>query len=281
MTVRHEGDGDRRSEVGDPRREFAEALRDARELRPAGKLTQAQLARDARTSGSTISRIEGGDTPIPENLPEVFDQIFETDGKFKDLYERIRSEGYPVYSRRRMKLEPDAVEIAEWSQSVVPGLLQTAAYARSLFRTGDPRASDEEISALVRARISRQELFQRKVPPDFSAVVCESVIRRVIGGSDVMREQLAALLAHGARYTSVVQVLPLTAGCHSLMDGPLSILTLQAGAVVVYTEGIQSSAIIEDQGAVRKLTRSYDVLTASALSPDASAQLILKAMEAL
>ncbi|MFF0445484.1 Scr1 family TA system antitoxin-like transcriptional regulator [Streptomyces sp. NPDC004609] len=281
MPGQREGDGTAAKAVSDPRREFAEALRDARELRLAGKWTQAQLAREVRTSSSTISRIEGSDFPIPSNLPEIFDQIFETDGRFKDLYERIREQGYVAHAQRRMKLETTAVAIAEWSQTVVPGLLQTPSYARALFRAGKPRAANDEIKALVRARMERQELFQRKSPPDFSAVVCESVIRRNVGGADVMREQLAVLLSHGKRPTSVVQVLPLGASCHALMDAPVSILTTASGTVVVHTEGIRSGSMIEEPGDVRHLSRSYDVVTASALSPDASAELILKVMEAL
>ncbi|MFJ5221683.1 Scr1 family TA system antitoxin-like transcriptional regulator [Streptomyces sp. NPDC088400] len=281
MVGQREVDGGENGEVSNPRREFGEALRDARELRPAGKWTQAQLAREVRTSSSTISRIEGGDLPIPGNLPSIFDQVFATDGKFKRLYELIQADGFPAHSRRRIGLEPHSAAIAEWTQTVVPGLLQTEAYARALFRAGDPRASDREISAMLTARLARQDVFKRSFPPDFSAVLCESVIRRTVGGPDVMRDQLAALLAHGARHTSVVQVLPLAAGCHGLMDGTMSILTPRDGAIIVYTEGIRSGAIIEDPGSVRELARSYDVLTASALSPDASARLILTHMEAL
>jgi transcriptional regulator with XRE-family HTH domain len=278
---RREVDGEKSSGMSDSRREFGEALREARELRAEGRWTQTQLAREARTSTSTISRIESGDSPIPSNLPAVFDQVFGTDGTFKRLYEAIQADGFPAHSRRRIALEPQAMAIAQWTQTVVPGLLQTEAYARALFRAGDPRAGEREISTMLTSRLARQEVFKRSSPPDFSAVLCESVLRRTVGGPEVMREQLAALLSHGARHTSVVQILPLTAGCHGLMDGTMSILTPPDGAIIVYTEGIRSGAIIEEPNSVRQLARSYDVLTASALSPDASARLILKFMEAL
>ncbi|MGW2258746.1 helix-turn-helix domain-containing protein [Streptomyces sp. NPDC001780] len=277
----HEVDEGDNGGTSDPRRAFGEALRDARELRPEGRWTQARLAREVRTSSSTISRIESGTLPIPASLPAVFDQVFATDGKFKRLYERIQAGGFPAHSRKRIAMEPHALAIAEWTQTVVPGLLQTGAYAHELFRAGSPRASEREIATMVATRIARQDVFKRGSPPDFSAVICESVIRRMVGGPDVMREQLAALLSHGSRPTSVVQVLPLNAGCHGLMDGTMSILTPPEGATIVYTEGIRSGGVIEEPSAVRELARSYDVLTASALSPDASAQFILKLMEAL
>lgn len=264
----------------DPRRQFAEECRSARELYPDGPLNQTQLAKLVRTSKSTISRVETCVGPIPPDLPARLDQIFSTDGLFKRLYEEITAQSFPVHSRRRMKLELRAIAIAEWSPTVIPGLLQTPAYAHSLFREGDLRASDEELATKVRHRMARQDVLKGSSPPDFSAIICESVIRRNVGGPVVMREQLGALLAHSTRPTTVLQVLPLSAGTHGLMDGSMTILTPLEGQPVVYTEGIRSGAIIEEPSAVRSLSRSYDVLTASALSCDASARMIRQLMEA-
>ncbi|MBO8196615.1 DNA-binding protein [Streptomyces oryzae] len=264
----------------DPRRAFAEECRSARELYPSRPLSQTDLARMTRTSKSTISRVETCQGPIPADLPPLLDQVFETDGLFKRLYEEITAQSFPVHSRRRIELEPKASRIAAWSPTVVPGLLQTPEYARALFREGNPRASESELSTRVQNRIARQAILKGSSPPDFSVIVCESVIRRKVGTEAVMRGQLAALLEHGKRPTTVLQVLPLDAGTHGLMDGSMSILTTAEGTVV-YSEGVRSGAIIEVPADVRQLSRSYDVLTASALSRDASARLIGKVMEAL
>ncbi|MFI1302354.1 helix-turn-helix domain-containing protein [Streptomyces sioyaensis] len=264
----------------DPRRQFAEECRSARELHPEAPLNQTQLAKMVRTSKSTISRVETCVGPIPPDLPARLDQVFSTDGLFKRLYEEITAQSFPKHSRRRMKLELRAIAIAEWSPTVVPGLLQTPAYAHALFREGDPRATDEELATKVRHRMARQDVLKGSSPPDFSVIICESVIRRNVGGPMVMREQLAALLTHGTRPTTVLQVLPLSAGTHGLMDGSMTLLTTAEGQPVIYTEGIRSGAIIEEPSAVRNLSRSYDVLTASALSRDASARMIQQLMEA-
>lgn len=265
----------------DPRKQFAEECRSARELYGEGPLTQTQLARMVRTSKSTISRVENCVGPIPAGLPPLLDQVFDTDGLFKRLYEEITAQAFPERYRRRIELERKSVSIAAWSPTVVPGLLQTAGYAWSLFREGDPRASDAELMDRVRNRTARQEILKGRTPPDFSVILCESVVRRRVGGQEVMREQLAALLEHTVRPTTVLQVLPLDAGTHGLMDGPLSILATADGPPVIYTEGIRSGAIIDEPSQVRHLSRSYDVLTASALSRDASAQMIRQHMEAL
>lgn len=264
----------------DLRKQFAEECRSGRELYPQEPLSQTQLAKLTRRSKSAISRVETCVGPIPADLPPLLDQVFSTDGLFKRLYEEITAQAFPVHSRRRIEMEPRAISISAWSPTVVPGLLQTASYARALLREGDPRASDEEVATLVRARMARQEVLKGTSPPDFSVVICESVLRRNVGGPDVMREQLSALLAHGTQRTTVLQVMPLSAETHGLMDGSMSILTTVDEPPVIYTEGIRSGTIIEDPSTVRLLARSYDVLTASALSRDASAHLIRKLLEA-
>ncbi|BDM72080.1 transcriptional regulator [Streptomyces nigrescens] len=264
----------------DPRQRFAEECRSARDLFPERRLNQTELARMVRVSKSTISRVEICEGPIPPDLPPLLDQVFSTDGLFKRLYEQIAAGSFPAHSRRRMVLEPRAVAISAWSPTVVPGLLQTGAYARALFRAGDPRAGERELVHKVGARLARQDILRGSSPPDFSVVICESVLRRNVGGPEIMRNQLAALLLDGSQPTTVLQVLPFSAETHGLMDGSLSILTMPDGGTVLYTEGIRSGAIIEEAATVRQLSRAYDVLRASALSRDASADLIRELMEA-
>ncbi|MFF4286862.1 Scr1 family TA system antitoxin-like transcriptional regulator [Streptomyces sp. NPDC001633] len=264
----------------DPRQRFAEECRSARELFPERRLNQTQLARMVRVSKSTISRVEICEGPIPPDLPPLLDQVFSTDGLFKRLYEQIAAGSYPAHSRRRMMLEPRARAIAEWSATLVPGLLQTGAYARALFRTGDPRATERELVHKVGSRLARQDILRGSTPPDLSVVVCESVLRRNVGGRKVMRDQLAALLWYGSQPTTVLQVLPFSANAPELLDGSLSILTMPDGGTVLYTEGVRFGSIIEEPATVRHLSRSYDVVRASALSRDASADLIRELMEA-
>ena len=267
-------------EEQDPRREFAEECRSERELHDPRPLTQTDLARMTRSSKSTISRVETCQGPIPPDLPSLLDQVFKTDGKFKRLQRKIIAQSVPERFQQRVELEQRASAIAEWSPTVVPGLLQTPAYAEALFQGRNPRATEAELSHMVRSRIARQEILDGGSPPDFSVIVCESVIRRAVGNTQVMRGQLKALLKHADRPTTILQVLPLSAGTHGLMDGPLSSLTMPDGSTVLYSEGVQSVAIINNPTAVRPLTRSYNALTAAALSRSASAEMIRELMEA-
>ncbi|MFJ1750130.1 helix-turn-helix domain-containing protein [Streptomyces sp. NPDC088116] len=277
MTERHGVYG----AAGDPREKFGDALRDARKTRKAGRISQTDLGRLSRTSKSTISRIEGGVPPIAGNLPALFDQIFETDGQFKRLYEDVVDQSYPAQYRRRMTLERQATAILEWSPTLIPGLFQTAEYARALFRCGYRRATEENIAKMVRARLARQEVLRSEAPPTVRVVVCESVIRRRIGSHDMMREQLAVLLGHGERPTTRVQVMPLDAEPHPLTDGAITLLTAPNHATTLCVEAYRTANISDDPDNVRAAVRAYDDLSSEALSARESAALIRKQMETL
>ncbi|MFE2848323.1 helix-turn-helix domain-containing protein [Streptomyces scopuliridis] len=264
-----------------PREAFGRALRDARRQRQAGRLSQSDLGRLSRTSKSTISRIEGGVPPISSHLPELFDQIFETDGQFKRLYEEVVNQSFPAVFRRRMALERQATAIWEWSPTIIPGLFQTPEYARALFRSGYPRATEGEITNYVRTRLTRQELLRNDAPPDVRLVVCQSVIQRRIISRDAMREQLAVLITQGGRPTTRVQVLPLDAEPHILMDGPITFLTAPNHVSVACVEAFRTANIHEDPEPVRTAMRAYDDLTGEALSSRESAEFIRKQMEKL
>ncbi|MFE9886460.1 helix-turn-helix domain-containing protein [Streptomyces scopuliridis] len=264
-----------------PREAFAKALRDARRQRQAGRLSQTDLGRLSRTSKSTISRIEGGVPPIASHLPALFDQIFETDGHFKRLYEEVVNQSFPALFRRRMAMERQATAIFEWSPTIVPGLFQTAEYARALFRSSNPRATEDEIAGLMRARLARQELLRGEAPPSVRVVLCESVIRRRFGSRDMTREQLAVLVGLGERPTTRIQVLPLDAEPHLLMDGPITLLTAPNHATAVCVEAFRTSSINEDQEHVRAAMSACDDLTSEALSARKSAAFMRNEMESL
>ncbi|WP_308376818.1 helix-turn-helix transcriptional regulator [Streptomyces sp. ISL-99] len=240
-----------------------------------------RLAEIVNYSSSHLSRIEAAEHMPPPDLSEKLDAAFGTDGHFARLYGIARHEWFPDRYRKRMELEEQAQVIAEYAGHVVPGLLQTDAYARALFKVGNPRGSDDEINEKVRARLSRQAILTADTAPDLSVIMDEAAIRRPIGGPEVMRGQLAELLPRVDAPTSVIQVLPFAHGEHALLGGSLTLLTLAGGAMVAYEEGINSGALIEDPDTVSTRLRSYDLLRAHALSPRRTAALIRSAMEEL
>ncbi|MEN8653567.1 helix-turn-helix transcriptional regulator [Streptomyces sp. 21So2-11] len=268
-------------ELEDPRKQFGDELKKARLLHPPGRLTQTDLARKARTSKSQISRIENEHGYIPPALPPLFDEFFGTDGLFKRLHDEITTQSFPALYQQRMTLEREAVEVAEWSPTLVPGLLQTPAYADAILRAGDPRASDQEIARLVSARLRRQEVLWGPTPPDLRVVLCESVLLRQIVSAELMRDQLKALLQHADRPTSSLQILPLRAAPHLLMDYGASFLTNKSHVTIVCVETYRTAGMVDDPELVRAATRAYDGLVGEAHPQGMSADLIRDLLETL
>ncbi|AKA05551.1 DNA-binding protein [Streptomyces noursei ZPM] len=268
-------------EVRDARRQFAEELKSARELYDPRPLSQEALARLVGTSKSTISRVETCHGRIPPELPAMLDEVLGTDGKFKRLYEEIVARSFPSLYRQRMALERSAAVIREWSPTIIPGLLQTADYARSIFKGNAPRAGEDEVSTLLTNRLTRQAILDRDAPPDVRVVMCQSVLLRQLCSPEVMRRQLKALLEAGERSTVRVQILPLDAPAHLFSDWPVSLITTPTHQTSVCVENFKTAGIIEEPDHVRAALRTYDELTSEALSARESARLIASQMESL
>lgn len=175
-----------------------------------------------------------------------------------------------------MDFEASAEVIENYEPQVVPDPLQTEDYARALLSCQE-HLPKEHVEALVAARMSRQKR-QRSNSARW-AIIDESVLRQCVGSTEHMHKQLASLLAQADTPDSKVQVMPFSAGPHSLMSGALTLLTLPDDSAVAYEEGIQAGHLYEDRDTVKKWRRQYEVLRANSLSPADSAELIQKAME--
>jgi transcriptional regulator with XRE-family HTH domain len=249
-----------------------------RRHREAAQLSLVQLAKVVNSSKSTLARVETAELMPPPDLSEKLDAAFGTDGLFGRLHELAKREAHPDQYRRFMDFEARATAIENYVAHVVPGPLQTEAYARDLFRC-QPELSEEQIEERVTARMARQERLKSESPPYRWAILDEAVLRRQIGSRECMYEQLASLLEQVDTPNSKVQVMPFGAGAHPLLGGSLTLLTLPGGSAVAYEEGIEAGHLYEDPEAVLKRQRHYDVLRANALSLAESAALIQSVME--
>lgn len=170
-------------------------------------------------------------------------------------------------------LEREAVRVHEWSPGVVPGLLQTADYARSVIRAGAPRDSDETIEGKVNARLERQEILSGPKSPFLWVVLDEGVIRQVIGSPKVMGAQLDKLIKSADSPGVVIQVLPFAAPDHAGVEGPIAVYEPRGGAAVGYTECHRGGRVVEHPEEVADLMTTIGMLRAVALSPRDSAAL--------
>lgn len=245
-----------------------------RRVREAAGLSQGQLGERVFCSASYVSQFESAKRRPQRDLSMQFDDVLGSGMHFERLCELARQSKHPEYFADAAELEKLAKTISEYAPMLVPGLLQTAGYARAITRATSPLASEEEVEEHVRARLDRQRLLREPTAPQLWAVIHETVLRVPMGGAAVMCEQLLHVAELGRTRRIMVQVLPFTAAAHAVVNGMASLMTFSDAPPVVYTEGAGTGQLIEEPALVEQSQKSYDHVRAAALSPVASLTLL-------
>ncbi|WP_030803873.1 helix-turn-helix domain-containing protein [Streptomyces sp. NRRL S-337] len=233
---------------------------------------------------SYLSEIERGTRRMPLDLARHVDRVLDTDGFFERRCEdarKARRSGHAEYFEKILEAEKHADLIEEWCPSLIPGLLQTDAYARAVIRATHPVEPLEETDAKVNARLARARLFDDPVRPEYWVILHESLLRLPILPADAMAEQLDHISALARRCRITPQVLPWNCGAHPFMLGTAMIMTFSDAPPLVYTESLHTGDTIDDPALVKEYRRSYDRLRAAALPPEASLALVEDAAEDL
>ncbi|YCK42329.1 helix-turn-helix domain-containing protein [Actinomadura sp. ATCC 39365] len=249
-------------DVGDhlsPRARFAQDLADRRK---AARMTQSALALRILCHESLVSHVEKGRRiPTLEFAREV-DKAFGTDGHFTGLHERIsQSPALGWFARWVEEIEPQAVILQSWDPLLIPGILQTAGYARAIFSAATP---PDRVEERVQARIRRMRIFDSSCPPAFLALIDEGVLHRPIGGREVLAEQLRYLLDLICHPRITIQLVPVTAGCVAGTMSAFALARLRDGAEVVSADSVLSGHVTGDHEAVMRLKQRYDTIRADA-----------------
>ena len=185
-------------------------------------------------------------------------------------YASAMPESFQVY----VGLETEASSIREYAAELVPGLLQTAEYYRAFLASVAP--ADPGNDRKIEVRLARQERLVNDDPSGYWVVLNEAVIRRLVGGDEVMRGQLGHILAAAQLPMVTVQVLLFSAGVHPAMEGAYSILGFPEAndPDVVYLENQAGSIYLEEADEAERFSQMFNHLIAKALSPEDSVQLI-------
>jgi hypothetical protein len=173
-------------------------------------------------------------------------------------------------------MEAEATAMRSYEPLLIPGLLQTHCYARAILRTrvGD---TDEEIEEMVAARLERQVILDRPRPPMLWVVIDEGVLRRPVGGPEVMAEQLGHLAGAARRPNIVVQVIPAGVGAHEGLRGSFVLMDFAAGPATGWQDGAVRGQAVADADGLAALTVTWDTLKAETLSRPVSLKLIEEA----
>ncbi|KPC58877.1 helix-turn-helix domain-containing protein [Streptomyces chattanoogensis] len=248
--------------------------------RLAAGLTQEEVGLRAFASGSYITHFEKmGRKPSPEMAAQL-DVALETDGFFERLCRKLLEKSpFAAYFAKAAELEKLATKICDFESMTVPGLLQTAAYARALTIAHHPLAEDEIIEDLVSSRIERARLITDTPRPEYWAIVHECALHVPVGGQAAMAEQLEHIADLMRARKVLLQVIPLQAGAHSIMGKSLRLMEFDDAPPTAYTEGAYSGNLLDEPAMVKQTQGAYDRLRAAALSPEASLLLIETAAE--
>ncbi|MEU6406555.1 helix-turn-helix transcriptional regulator [Streptomyces sp. NPDC046985] len=254
-------------------------------------LSQDQAARELGFSAAKLSRIESGKgrRPPAESDVRALLRIYGTDAyESSVLLKLLRRAGEPGwwqrYDKRLMPewfdrlvgLQEAAAAIRTFEIQYVPGLLQTPAYARAVVERGLPTASAGEVQRRVELRTRRTELLTRSDAPRLWAVLDESVLLRVLGSREVMREQLSHLVETAQRGNVTVQIVPLDVTHASAPNVPITYLRFGGLDLpdVVYLEHIRSANFLEDRDETEEYRIALDRLADEALTPQKSLALL-------
>jgi Domain of unknown function (DUF5753) len=170
--------------------------------------------------------------------------------------------------------EADAIRIHDWESRICPGLLQTSQYARAVIRAALPREREETIDQAVSVRMNRQSILGGENPPILWFVIDEAVLCKPYGGRQVMRDQLLKLEEQADHPNIVIQIMPFSAVRHPGLEGPLRIMEFRENPPIWYTEGWSSGRMTEAKDEVLAAVANFDLIRASALSPEQSAEFI-------
>lgn len=262
-----------------------------RKLRARKGMTLEEAGRLVQVSKATVSRYETQQGPVKWPVVDALCREYGAseaerlalvalakDAKQQGWWNSF-ADSIPESMNLLLTLEDEAVREDHFACLYVPGLLQTRGYTEAVQNASEMRLSPEEIERLVDIRMKRQEILSRAKPPHLWAILDESVVRRVVGSTEVMSEQLEHLLQANRSPDITLQVLPFAKGAHSAAMGSFVILgATEPSLDVVYVDIHVGSLFMEKNEELERYRLAFDYLRAQALDMAATSALIERAL---
>ncbi|MFD5031908.1 helix-turn-helix domain-containing protein [Streptomyces sp. NPDC058405] len=263
-----------------------------RKLRASKGMTLEEAGRLVGVSKATVSRYETQEGPVKWPIVDALCREYDASEAERNavvaLAKGAKQQGWwgpftdsiPADMSLLLTLEDEAVREDHFSCVYVPGLLQTRNYNTAIQQANEMRLAPEEIERLVDIRMKRQEILSRSRPPHLWAILDESVIRRVVGSPQVMREQLSRLLEANESPHITLQILPFAKGAHTAALGSFVVLGgAEPSLDVVYVDLHVGSLFMEKDEELDRYRLAFDYLRAQALDMAASSAMIRRVRE--
>jgi transcriptional regulator with XRE-family HTH domain len=236
-------------------------------LREAGKI--------CNVTAQTFSNWEAGRRKPDSDQCDRLDAAWGTGGVLARIHFYGRTAHDPDWYGSYLAYEKSAIELRIYQGQLVPTLFQTEGYMRVLFEA----AGVEDIERAVRERLERQKaVLQKANPPLIWLILDECVLRRLVGGPHVMRDQFAALLELGQLRHIIIRISPDSEGAHVGLDGSFQILTTDAQDVV-FVSAPEGGRLVQDADEVRRFEVRFARIGAKALTEESSRGKIRHMME--
>ncbi|MFD7405109.1 helix-turn-helix domain-containing protein [Streptomyces sp. NPDC059866] len=245
-------------------------------FRERSGMTQEALGKHVGYSKSQVAMVERGERSPKGQLVEIADQVLGAQGALLVLAEKeFGSAGLRPWTEDYLAEEKKAAALHVYQTHLIPGSLQTEAYARAVYASNRyPTLDDEEIEKRVASRVERQRLFERKPTPSVSYVLEESTLTRPLGGEAALKEQLHHILDIGELRNVEIQVMPHDRQVHAGLNGAMILLETAERQLLGYIEGPSGGYFVGEQPDVGDLFGKYGILRAQALSPEESTKVI-------
>lgn len=238
-------------------------------FRTAAGHTQRSLGDVSTLGEQTIASIEQGRRRLMPDVAREFDELLDTKGALGEAVRHMPEvDLVPLWAEEFLEREREAIAISSYQNQVLPGLLQTDAYAEAVFRSRVPVYDEDEIARLVAGRVERQTILHRQKAPITSFVVWEPVVHAPLGGQAVRTEQLRHLRACSELPGLMLQILPLERTSHAGLNGSFVLLETPEHQRLVYAETQRGSQLVADQDEVAILNQKYAMLRSQALTPE-------------
>jgi transcriptional regulator with XRE-family HTH domain len=248
-------------------------------------LTVEDAANHLLVSPSKISRVETGQRNITARDIRDLAVLYRLTDEERQVLAELAAGGkvrawwqpfnLPYAYATYVGLEADATSIRDFALGVMPGLLQTELYAQAIVRAVVPHMSDESLGQLVQARLERQRRVLHEAGTNFTAIVDESALRRVVGGPAVMQDQLKALVTASELPNVTIRLVPLAAGALPTPTSKFIILSFDGPPDVVFLETLTGQLFLERESDVAAYRDAYAALGALALSAGDSYERLL------
>ncbi|GAA3752544.1 transcriptional regulator with XRE-family HTH domain [Spinactinospora alkalitolerans] len=259
--------------------------RELKQLRNATGLSTDQAGERAGMSGPTISRIESGKRGVSvdetERLLDLYDVPLTRQRELLDLAERANELGWwQAYAgqitdatQTEIALEEEATRITNFEVVLVPGLLQTAEYARDIIRTSNFSDQPRDVEAKVAARMARQSVLTRPSAPELQVILDEAALHR-FREAQIMARQLRQLVDAASRPNITVRLIPFSAGQHASAEGSFVLHEFGEDPAIVLLEGKTADLFLEEPHEVAAYQDAAKRLLQVALDPSESVELI-------